>query len=98
MDKSIETQEVGVRKELLPKVSKDCACETSDQHKNHGKNILTLNEPLRATITSGNLVAYNNSLIGHILTVIDATGLEREQKKAVKDLIKQSMWKHYDIV
>lgn len=33
-----------------------------------------------------------SSLIGKILTIVDASISDKEQRKAVKDLVKQTMW------
>lgn len=55
-------------------------------------------KPLQAMIQAIDLICYNNSLVGQTLTIIDATGLDRDQKKAIKDLIKQAAWRNYDIV
>lgn len=53
---------------------------------------------LEAKVSAADFISYNNNLLGRILTVIDATGLEPEAKKAVKSLIKQDMWATYHIV
>lgn len=51
-----------------------------------------------ADMTSAMLSAYNNNLVGKILTIVDATGLEEKAKKAVKDLIKSATYDAFFIV
>lgn len=51
-----------------------------------------------ADMTSAMLSAYNNNLAGKILTIVDATGLDDRAKKAVKDLIKQTVYDHFFVV
>lgn len=51
-----------------------------------------------AAMSTADLSAYNNNLCGKILTIIDATGIDNNAKKAVKDLVKQSFYQQFDIV
>lgn len=37
-----------------------------------------------------------NNLVGKVLTVVDASYSDKEQRKAVKDLMTQSIWGWYD--
>jgi hypothetical protein len=53
---------------------------------------------LGAYIRAIQLIAYDNYLTGQILTIVDASVPEGEQKKAMKSLIKQAVWKSYDAV
>jgi hypothetical protein len=70
----------------------------STEEKRTGNPETNDNEELKGTMTSSNLIAYNNELLGHILTIVDASVPESDQKKAMKSLIKQSVWKTYDVV
>lgn len=54
--------------------------------------------PLEAMVKAQDFLSYNNTLVGKILTIIDATGLQPDAKKAVKNLIKSEMWTSYDWV
>ena len=56
------------------------------------------NEVVQATMTAGNMIGYNKYILGKILTIVDASITDKEQLKAVKDLIKTSFWDAYDIV
>ena len=51
-----------------------------------------------AVMSTSDLSAYNNNLCGKILTIIDATGIDNNAKKAVKDLVKQSFYQQFDVV
>lgn len=56
------------------------------------------NEILQAKMTAGDVIGYNKYILGKILTIVDASITDKEQLKAVKDLIKISFWDAYDIV
>jgi len=62
------------------------------------KEFKLIEKEVSANITTGNLISYNNNLLGHVLTIIDSSVPEGQQKIAMKSLIKQSFWSTYDIV
>lgn len=51
-----------------------------------------------AVVSTADFISYNNSILGKTLTLIDAIGLPVEQGKALKSLIKQEFWSHYQVV
>lgn len=54
--------------------------------------------PLKANVHVEDLIAYNNHVMGEVLTLIDSSIPESTQQKALKSLIKQSMWRAYNEV
>jgi len=46
----------------------------------------------RVNISIGDLGEFFQITIGKVLTIIDATTPDLEQRKAIKDLVKQSIW------
>lgn len=61
-------------------------------------NNLDVDHPLQGEVKAIDFICYNNHLLGQVLTIIDALGLQPDQKKATKDLIKRAMWSNYDPV
>ena len=57
-----------------------------------------ISPPLGAFIYAENMTAYNKNLLGEILTMIDASMPKSDQREALKSLVKQSGWRHYDVV
>lgn len=55
-------------------------------------------KPFGAFIEAGDMVAYNNQIMGEVLTLIESSIPEGKQQTALKSLIKQSFWRNYDLV
>lgn len=49
-------------------------------------------DEFETAITAGELLKYHKHLLGKLLTFIDATNGDRDQKKAQKDFIRQIVW------
>ena len=52
------------------------------------KNLISLEE----------LENYQGSLVGKILNIVDASYSDKEQKEALKRLVKSTMWSQFDVV
>jgi len=49
-----------------------------------------------ANIQSKHFTALFNHITGKVLTIVDATNTDREQRDALKQLIKQTIWNDYE--
>lgn len=54
--------------------------------------------PITASMSAADLIAYNNYVMGRVLTVVDASATNPQQAKAMKDLMKTAFWSAYDSV
>ena len=57
----------------------------------------TADKEVLAEVSSKNIADFSSVLVGKILTVIDASVTDREQREAMKSLIKQNLWSTVDI-
>jgi hypothetical protein len=61
-------------------------------------NPMVFNQELKAEVSASDFISYNNAILGEVLTLVDASLPESDQRKALKSLIKQCMWRNYDLV
>ena len=50
----------------------------------------------RAEISSSNMTSYHNHLTGQMLTLVEASFTDLQQRNAVKALVKQMIWSNYE--
>jgi len=58
----------------------------------------TMEKEVKTTFSSKNIADFESTVLGKILTIIDASIVDKEQREAMKSLIKQQVWSTTDIV
>lgn len=58
----------------------------------------TAGEEVHAKFSSQNILEYQSQVLGKVLTIVDASVTDRDQREAMKQLIKQAVWDTADTV